>query len=133
MKLHYLAILILATSCATKKTVTTQTTITERIDTTIAIPPSQYINEIPVRELLKRPQKIDNERASVIIHYDTIRDIVNVETYVKPDTVIVEKIRTITKNETTTTREPRKFSRWKWFVAGAVVMLILVLVLRFRA
>lgn len=124
------SIVLVLASCSTRKTITKRTTITERIDTAISIPPAQYINKIPARELLKRPQAIDNERATILIHYDTIRDIVNVQTYIKPDTVIVEKIRTITKNETTTTRQPKKFKRWRWFAAGSIFTILSILILR---
>lgn len=102
----------------------------ERIDTLITLPPSKYVNQIPFRDIITQPATINNERARVIIQYDTITELMNVETFVKPDTVVVEKIRTITKTETTTTKQPKRFNRWRWFVAGAIAAILSILIIR---
>jgi hypothetical protein len=128
------AILIISTlllfSCRTKQIIQTETTTTERIDTVLVLPPVKYDNVIPIREIIEQPKTIDNERAKVRIQYDTIKQILKVKTFVKPDTVVIEKIKTITTNATNTKTEPLKFSRWKWFAAGCIFMLISSLMLR---
>ena len=92
---------LLLFSCRTKQIIQTETTTTERIDTVLILPPVKYDNVIPIREIIEQPKTIDNERAKVRIQYDTIKQILKVKTFVKPDTVVIEKIKTITPTQPT--------------------------------
>ena len=121
--------IILLTGCATRTKTTTTTT--EKIDTLITLPPSIYTNVVPFHDIIKQPYIIENERASVKIQYDTIRELIAVDTYVKPDTVQVVKYKTTTTTEKK--RTPLKLKRWRWFVFGAVSTLFIICLIKFRA
>jgi hypothetical protein len=117
--------IILLASCRTKTI--TETTIIERVDTAVAIPPSVIDFERKLPELIT-PQTTETERAKITVLHDTVTNTIRVETFIKPDTIVVQKEIIRTQKITEKKRQPVK--RWRWFVAGFIAAIVLRVIIR---
>ncbi len=117
--IYILFILIALTGCRRVKTVT-ETVIHERIDTTITIAPDTIKWRTPIREIYERPQVIETERVRTVIQ--VVNDTIEVETFLKPDSVTVYIDRT-TKTKTKQTKPVRRYSWLFWYIAGLLTVI----------
>lgn len=115
-------------SCSVKKTTTT--TVTEKVDTLISIPPSIYKDEILVNDLITKPRVIENDEVKVTLEYTPESGKIEVEAEVKKKEVEVKIDREVTTVETI--KKPASLSRIRWFCYGAAFILIILCLIKFR-
>ena len=116
--------IILFASCRRPQIAETTERVTTTIDTAVVIPPVAFTHIIDVPQLITRPQTIKTERTNITLNYDTTYNTIRVDQYVKPDTVYVQQTKIIERKSSEVTPQPKRVSRFRWFIYGAVFVII---------
>ena len=116
--------IILLTSCRRPQIAETTERVTTTIDTAVVIPPAAFTHLIDVPQLITRPQTIKTERTQITLNYDTTYNTIRVDQYVKPDTVYVQQTKIIERKSSEVTPQPKRVSRFRWFIYGAVFVIV---------
>jgi len=116
--------IILFASCRRPQIAETTERITTQIDTAVVIPPATFTHIIDVPQLITRPQTIKTERTNITLNYDTTYKTIRVDQYVKPDTVYIQQTKIIERKSSEVTPQPKRVSRFRWFIYGAIFVIV---------
>ena len=116
--------IILLASCRRPQISETTERVTTTIDTAVVIPSAAFTHLIDVPQLITRPQTIKTERTNITLNYDTTYNTIRVDQYVKPDTVYVQQTKIIERKSSEVTPQPKRVSRFRWFIYGAVFVIV---------
>ena len=116
--------IILLASCRRPQISETTERVTTTIDTAVVIPSAAFTHIIDVPQLITRPQTIKTERTNITLNYDTTYNTIRVDQYVKPDTVYVQQTKIIERKSSEVTPQPKRVSRFRWFIYGAVFVIV---------
>lgn len=116
--------IVLLASCRRPQIAETTERVTTTIDTAVVIPPAAFTHLIDVPQLITRPQTIKTERTQITLNYDTMYNTIRVDQYVKPDTVYVQQTKIIERKSSEVTPQPKRVSRFRWFIYGAVFVIV---------
>lgn len=116
--------IVLLASCRRPQIAETTERVTTTIDTAVVIPPAAFTHLIDVPQLITRPQTIKTERTEITLNYDTTYNTIRVDQYVKPDTVYVQQTKIIERKSSEITPQPKRVSRFRWFIYGAVFVIV---------
>lgn len=119
-----------------------RTVITEKADTTIAVPGSEATSSLQLDDLVTgKPITAEVNGTSVEVRYDKATCIVKAKAYTKPrqipvnierTTVITEQVQQEIKAEQeqkhTTQVVEKEFSYWKWIVIISVLFIVLYII-----
>lgn len=120
----------------------TRTVITEKADTTIAVPGSEATSSLQLDDLVTgKPINAEVNGTSVEVVYDKSTGTVKAKAYTKPrqvpvnierTTVITEQVQQEVKAEQeqkqTTQIVEKEFSYWKWITAVAIIFIVLYII-----
>jgi len=116
--------IILFASCRRPQIAETTERITTQIDTAVVIPPATFTHIIDVPQLITHPQTIKTERTNITLNYDTTYKTIRVDQYVKPDTVYIQQTKIIERKSSEVTPQPKRVSRFRWFIYGAIFVIV---------
>ena len=116
--------IILFASCRRPQIAKTTERITTQIDTAVVIPPATFTHIIDVPQLITHPQTIKTERTNITLNYDTTYKTIRVDQYIKPDTVYIQQTKIIERKSSEVTPQPKRVSRFRWFIYGAAFVII---------
>ena len=116
--------IVLLSSCRRPQIAETTERITTQIDTAVVIPPASFTHIIDVPQLITRPQTITTERTQTKLTFDTTYNTIRVDQYVEPDTVYIQQTKIIERKSSEVTPQPKRISRFRWFIYGAAFVII---------